>query len=152
MRRFSLSLSVSSLASCGVTLMYPMKATSSESHDRMPLLTQFIRQPSHSAGQRRETSVNIFLVDHRAIQAIMDLNKAGNDAGNDAVGSKRKKNAPDGDGHQPQKSRRVLACDTCRRIKSRCDFDVTAGSCNRCKNLRYVCDYSLSVQLIIFVG
>ncbi|KAG9244746.1 hypothetical protein BJ878DRAFT_459683 [Calycina marina] len=43
------------------------------------------------------------------------------------------------DSTRPKKRRRVLACETCRRIKSRCDFDVNAGACNRCKTLRITC-------------
>ncbi|RDW91911.1 hypothetical protein BP5796_01305 [Coleophoma crateriformis] len=41
-----------------------------------------------------------------------------------------------------RKRRRVLACDTCRRIKSRCDYESHNGSCNRCATLRIPCSLS----------
>ncbi|RDW79519.1 hypothetical protein BP6252_04157 [Coleophoma cylindrospora] len=46
------------------------------------------------------------------------------------------------DGARSRKRRRVLACDTCRRIKSRCDYESHHGSCNRCATLRIPCSLS----------
>lgn len=57
----------------------------------------------------------------------------------DRMSSKRARQADNSD-DEPQrgKTRRVFACDTCRKIKTRCDFDAGSGICARCKNLRYV--------------
>jgi hypothetical protein len=36
------------------------------------------------------------------------------------------------------KQRRSLACQHCKRLKTRCDLPPDAVTCSRCKNLRYV--------------
>ncbi|KAK5103300.1 hypothetical protein LTS08_002713 [Lithohypha guttulata] len=40
---------------------------------------------------------------------------------------------------RPAKRRRVLACDTCRRLKNRCEYDASIGKCTRCRRLRLEC-------------
>lgn len=37
------------------------------------------------------------------------------------------------------KKRRSLSCQTCRKLKTRCDFDVSRGMCHRCFVLRLSC-------------
>lgn len=37
------------------------------------------------------------------------------------------------------KKRRLLSCETCRRMKTRCDFDKSKGKCYRCVVLRLDC-------------
>ncbi|KAH8892321.1 hypothetical protein GQ53DRAFT_135590 [Thozetella sp. PMI_491] len=39
--------------------------------------------------------------------------------------------------------RRKLACEVCRRMKTRCDYDSVSGFCRRCTNLRIECSLSI---------
>ncbi|KAH6997406.1 hypothetical protein EDB80DRAFT_727783 [Ilyonectria destructans] len=39
----------------------------------------------------------------------------------------------------PKKRRRILSCDTCRRLKSRCEFPNGQDVCSRCRTLRISC-------------
>ena len=49
------------------------------------------------------------------------------------------------------KQRRSLACQHCKRLKTRCDLPPDAVTCSRCKNLRYVKTDSCSQSLYSMV-
>ncbi|KAL6923769.1 hypothetical protein FSHL1_001018 [Fusarium sambucinum] len=48
--------------------------------------------------------------------------------------------APQGDTEPTKKRRRrILSCDACRRLKTRCEIEYGSDTCSRCRNLRITC-------------
>ncbi|OBS19236.1 hypothetical protein FPOA_10960 [Fusarium poae] len=48
--------------------------------------------------------------------------------------------APQGDNEPTKKRRRrILSCDACRRLKTRCEIEYGSDTCSRCRNLRITC-------------
>lgn len=43
--------------------------------------------------------------------------------------------------NEPSKKRRrrILSCDACRRLKTRCEIEYGSDTCSRCRNLRITC-------------
>ncbi|CAI4791017.1 AMM_1a_G0047610.mRNA.1.CDS.1 [Saccharomyces cerevisiae] len=49
-------------------------------------------------------------------------------------------NSPKNNGNKkPRKKRKTFSCDTCRRVKTRCDFEPFIGKCYRCNVLQLDC-------------
>lgn len=49
-------------------------------------------------------------------------------------------NSSKSDGNKkPRKKRKTFSCDTCRRVKTRCDFEPFIGKCYRCNVLQLDC-------------
>ncbi|ESU16452.1 hypothetical protein FGSG_13652 [Fusarium graminearum PH-1] len=38
-----------------------------------------------------------------------------------------------------KRRRRILSCDACRRLKTRCEIEYGSDTCSRCRNLRITC-------------
>lgn len=47
---------------------------------------------------------------------------------------------------KPRKKRRTFSCETCRKFKTRCDFDVATGKCHRCNVLQLSCSLTRERQ------
>ncbi|CCK70691.1 Urc2p KNAG_0F00190 [Huiozyma naganishii CBS 8797] len=45
---------------------------------------------------------------------------------------------------RPRKKRKVSSCATCRKFKTRCDFEYTVGKCYRCNILKLDCSLSFA--------
>jgi hypothetical protein len=48
-----------------------------------------------------------------------------------------------------KRRRRKLSCETCQRLKCRCDFDPVTRTCHRCKTLRHGPTFPFSFMLFL---
>ncbi|KAM5380918.1 hypothetical protein ACJZ2D_003227 [Fusarium nematophilum] len=46
-----------------------------------------------------------------------------------------------------KRRRRVFSCETCQRLKCKCDYDFTLQSCRRCQTLRITCSRRETVEV-----
>lgn len=58
-----------------------------------------------------------------------------------ALPSEQVSNGATQNDNEPSKKRRrrILSCDACRRLKTRCEIEYGSDTCSRCRNLRITC-------------